>query len=938
MRRKSIVYLSLAFFAPLVGAILMFGLRASTSQAAPAQLPDLAVFTYRTDHCVPGVPHGSPIPRSPMVAGSDVVYVIYVSNQSFHPAENVTIVNMLPLSTTYVSSWEYYEDYPLFPYSGFLLTQAGPSEVVWVRHEDGLSGYEGAWICVKAHAAADVPVGALMENETTISTYNPEESYDNNEYVVQDYALPPEPDVIVKTDLYSGTLEPDGEITYRVAYMNKGGATAHGVTITDTLPFSATFVSESHPISVTTVLTGNTVVWTLPSLEGYFPEGGRDLTPSADDLYLTVHLSDDFDPAHDWLTSVVEIATTDTEYSTLNNLNRFTVKPEGDKRYGAAVTSVDGHTMRLLNDGGFDWMEVYLDWSQAEPADDQYDWRFIDDAIWKAYQYNLKLAVRVDRAPAWARSSGSSTAPPSNPAYLGDFMQALASRTEVPSIDAYIIWNEPNLAAEWGGNPPDAAAYTALLQAAYTGVKAGNPDALVISAALAPTNNDLPSAVDDRVYLQQMYDAGAGSYFDYLGVTPFGFASAPDDVSDPNGYHFSRALEWRAIMEINGDGAKQMFATEMGWLRDSSNDLGSYNWMKVSDIDQAHYIARAYHKARLEWVRLDETPWMGPMMVWNLDFAEFYPQTSHFHWFAITGDTRAPLRSYYTLQNAAARGPADLWLEKELVSGGDAGEDLVYRISYTNIGGQAAAGVVLTDTLPIGTVYVDDSRGDGVEVDGALVWDLGLVEAGARKVITVTLRLGAGTPGGDLSNTAEISTVPGEPYVDDNVAAFEMLVADLHITKTASSQGVNPGEAITYTLTFTNSGQAVARGVVITDAVPTCLVDVDYVSSGATITPTGSLSYTWQVADLAPGEGGTIIVTGVVSPGLPPGYDLSNTAVITATGLDGDPSNNHATASATTWFYYYFPLISRTSGWDVYGDPKALGQRHRDLGTNSVAE
>jgi uncharacterized repeat protein (TIGR01451 family) len=908
MRRKSIVYLGLAFFAPLVGAILMLGLRANASQAAPAQLPDLAVFTYRTDHCVPGVPHGSPIPRSPMTPGSDVVYVIHVSNPTPYSAQDVIIDSWLPISTTYVSSWEYYYEYP-WEQAGFLLIQAGPDRVVWVRPH--ISPFVQAWICVKAHVAADVPVGALVESETSVSTLDPEESYNNNEYVVWDYVLPPEPDVIVKTDLYSGTLEPGGEITYRVAYMNKGGATAHGVTITDTLPLSATFVSESHPVSVTAVLTGSTVVWTLPPLEGYFPEAGRDLTPSANDLYLTVHLSDDFDPAHDWLTGVAEIATSDAEYSTLNNLSRFTVKPEGDKRYGAAVTSVDDQTMRLLNDGGFDWMEVYLDWSQAEPVDDQYDWRFIDDAIWKAYQYNIKLAVRVDRAPAWARSGGTDTAPPSNPALLGDFMQALASRTEVPPIDAFIVWNEPNLAAEWGGDPPDAAAYTALLQAAYTGVKAGNPDALVVSAGLAPTNGDPPNAVDDRVYLQQTYDAGAGSYFDRLGVMPFGFASAPDDVSDPDGYHFSRALEWRAIMETNGDGAKQMFATEMGWLRDSSNDLGSYNWMKVSDIDQAHYLARAYHKARLEWVRLDETPWMGPMMVWNLDFAEFYTQTNHFHWFAVTDDDRTPLRSYYTLQNAATLGPADLWLEKELISGGDAGEDLVYHISYTNIGGQPAAGVVLTDTLPPGTIHVGDSRGDGVAVDGGIVWDLGLVEAGARETITVTLRLDDGAPGGILTNTAEISAVPGEPYVDDNVAAPELLVADLYVSKSASPQVVDPGETITYTLTFSNLGQTVASGVLITDVVPAFLMGVDYASSGAAVTPTGAISYTWQVADLAPGEGGIITVTGVVSPSLPQGYDLSNTVTITASVLDGDPSNNRSTARATTWFRVYLPLVLR---------------------------
>lgn len=91
--------------------------------------------------------------------------------------------------------------------------------------------------------------------------------------------------------------------------------------------------------------------------------------------------------------------------------------------------------------------------------------------------------------------------------------------------------------------------------------------------------------------------------------------------------------------------------------------------MKVSAVDQAHYLARAFHKASCEW------PWMGPM----------------------------PLRAYLTLKNAATRGPADLWVETESVGPVQPGQNLEYVIRYTNIGGQTAAAVAMTDTLPAGT-------------------------------------------------------------------------------------------------------------------------------------------------------------------------------------------------------------------------------------------
>jgi uncharacterized repeat protein (TIGR01451 family) len=493
------------------------------------------------------------------------------------------------------------------------------------------------------------------------------------------------------------------------------------------------------------------------------------MTQFCNELYLKVRISDDFDPNTDWLEDVVEIGTTDPETNYDNNLNRHVWKPE-PTNYGAAVTSVDDKTMQLLSAGGFDWMIYYLNWSETEPQDNQYYWRDLDDAIWKAWWYNLKLIVRVDRAPAWARGPGTATAPPSDPAKLGEFLQEVASGgrfvngrwSYVPKIAGYVIWNEPNLAAEWGGNAPDAAAYTALLQAAYNGVKAGDPNAWVISAGLAPTNENSATAVDDRIFLEDMLFNSACTYFDRLGVNPMGFASAPDDTSDPNDYNFSRALGWRQILVDNGC-SKDMFATEMGWLRDTPIDLGGFNWMKVSDIDQAHYLARAYHKARREW------PWMGPMMTWNLDFSTFYSDTEHFHWFSVTDDGLSPLRPYLTLKNAATGGPADLWVEKE-VGSIRPDQTLDYVIHCTNIGGQPATGVALTDTLPSFTTYVTDSRGDGMLVGNEIVWNIGAIDTGARETITLTLHVSGAVPPTLLKNKAEANVMAAEPYIDDNVA------------------------------------------------------------------------------------------------------------------------------------------------------------------------
>ena len=311
--------------------------------------------------------------------------------------------------------------------------------------------------------------------------------------------------------------------------------------------------------------------------------------------------------------------------------------------YGMAVASVDDQTLELVEQAGFEWVLYYASWALAEPFQRWYDWAWLNDAVAQCEKHGLKIVMRVDRPPAWANGGGGTTAPPTDPTYLRNFMTALVSHFG-HRVWAYVIWNEPNLAAEWGGQAPDAAQYVSLLQAAYEGAKAVDPAVTIVSAGLAPTNDISPVAVDDRIYLQEMYNAGVADYFDILGANPMGFASSPDDTSDPNHFYFSRVTELRDIMVANGDGDKQVWALEFGWLHDTDVDLGDFNWMKVSPQEQADYLVRAYRKALEEW------PWMGVMFVWNLDFSAHYPDTSHQYWFSIINEDYTPRPAYLALK------------------------------------------------------------------------------------------------------------------------------------------------------------------------------------------------------------------------------------------------------------------------------------------------
>lgn len=210
------------------------------------------------------------------------------------------------------------------------------------------------------------------------------------------------------------------------------------------------------------------------------------------------------------------------------------------------------------------------------------------------------------------------------------------------SVHAWEIGNEPNIDAEYGwGATPDPVAYKNLLCAAYAHLKAAQPDALVVSAGLAPTGrvttvpphpdgND-GQKQDERKYLQQMLAAGGSACLDAVGYHPYGYSAdynaAPDVVSgDPTqncdqGFCFRGAEKIYEVMQNVGLGNKKVWATEFGWITAPADPAclndpswSGRQWQIVTEDKRAANLVGAYQYADNNW------PWMGAMFVFNLDF------------------------------------------------------------------------------------------------------------------------------------------------------------------------------------------------------------------------------------------------------------------------------------------------------------------------------
>ncbi len=311
-------------------------------------------------------------------------------------------------------------------------------------------------------------------------------------------------------------------------------------------------------------------------------------------------------------------------------------------RLAAHTLRADDRSLMLARSAGFDTLVQVFAWREIEPTRGQFHWEVTDQVVAGAEYYGLDLVVRLDQHPTWV----SDVQPPLNapPDALGDyqhFVERVAWRYR-GRIRAYIIWNEPNLALEWGGHPPSPDAFAQLLRVGYRAVKAGDPKALVVAAGLAPTNGDGDQAMDERAFLQGLYDAGAAPYFDVLGAHAYGFGLPPDAPASANhGLVFRRLESLRAIMLENGDGHKPVWITEMGWTVDSppnQPDIG------VSLAQQADYLSAALGQVRREW------PWVELLAVWNLSQPE---PGDPFGGYSLIDLTGKPRPAYEAWQQAA---------------------------------------------------------------------------------------------------------------------------------------------------------------------------------------------------------------------------------------------------------------------------------------------
>jgi hypothetical protein len=379
--------------------------------------------------------------------------------------------------------------------------------------------------------------------------------------------------------------------------------------------------------------------------------------------------------------------------------------------YGFNVAAWDVEQLQAM---GFNWMKVFNDPDQRLPV------------------------FMLRRIEAHASDLSDLDA-------FGDAVEATA-QSQLGFIDAYEIGNEPNLDAEYGwAAPPVAADYAAVLCEAYGRIKAVDPDAIVVSAGLAPTGrvqgnwNGHPGHngffQDERQFFLEFVAAGGGNCLDAVGYHPYGYSAdynaAPDiPSSDPsqncaNGFCFRGAEKLYELMQANGLGHKKMWATELGWITQPPdhclNDPGwqGRQWQIVSEQKQAENLVGAFEYATTNW------PWMGAMFVFNLNFnqAVYYPECEQMRFYSVMGRPAEQALTDMPKVSPPAAGVLEVSppAVTDIITPGQQPYSRTAVLQLENSGVQpltftlaAQPGTPLTITLPITTGNLDANEGTAV--------------------------------------------------------------------------------------------------------------------------------------------------------------------------------------------------------------------------------
>jgi uncharacterized repeat protein (TIGR01451 family) len=234
---------------------------------------------------------------------------------------------------------------------------------------------------------------------------------------------------------------------------------------------------------------------------------------------------------------------------------------------------------------------------------------------------------------------------------------------------------------------------------------------------------------------------------------------------------------------------------------------------------------------------------------------------------------------------------ADLRIAKAASAAAPAlGAAFNYTITVTNSGPTTATNVVVNDPFPAGLTFVNASATQGVYNVATGLWNVGTLTANEQAVLVVsTIYAATGAP---VTNTASVTSDLPDPVPSDNTRTVvtPAQIADLSLTKSASTTTPRFGDNVTFAIGVNNAGPDAATGVQVRERLAGGL---QFVSATASVGTYDAATGIWTVGGIAAAQAATLTVTARVTSAAP----IVNTAEVSASEqFDPNSTPNNARA------------------------------------------
>ena len=264
----------------------------------------------------------------------------------------------------------------------------------------------------------------------------------------------------------------------------------------------------------------------------------------------------------------------------------------------------------------------------------------------------------------------------------------------------------------------------------------------------------------------------------------------------------------------------------------------------------------------------------------------------------------------------AAFAQPDLSVVKNAPSTATPGSQVPFDVTISNIGTSPATSVQLTDPLPAGMTFANETQNNGPAfsctnppggTNGTITCTIASLSNGASANFTFLVNVPIATaPGTVFSNTATASATPpdGNSGNDSGTAAVTVVAeTDLFVTKDGPTSAPADSD-VTFTITAGNSGPDIGS-ISLSDTLPGTMTFVSITQDSGPSLPCPTQP--------TPGSGGTINCSGTfaagdvatfslvahIPPGTAQGTTFTNTATVSGNGVDPNGENDSSSTSVT---------------------------------------